>query len=48
MMMTRHVLSISILDRTGVQRELQKALRNLVSTQPEDPISFLAKQYPLY
>lgn len=34
-------------ERTGVARELQHVVNELVSQQPEDPLSYIAKQYPL-
>ena len=33
-------------ERSGVARELQQVLNELVSKQPVDPLAHLAKQYP--
>ena len=40
--------TISVSERTGVSELIAKALSELVEKKPEDPLSYLAKQYPLY
>ena len=39
--------TISVSERIGVSELIAKALSELVEKRPEDPLSYLAKQYPL-
>ena len=39
--------TVSVSERTGVSELVAKALTELVERRPEDPLSYLAKQYPL-
>ena len=40
--------TVSVSERSGVSELIAKALSELVERRPEDPLSYLAKQYPLY